>query len=103
MRRKILIRLLVIFAVVLSAGTVYAETQIDGPGSSSGDSESSDSLELHLPGGFTLEDDEGAIWNLNIAFDVVLYGTVLPSGAEKSWPAYGFSYSVTRRFIGATT
>ena len=92
MRRKILIRLLVIFAVVLSAGTVYAETQIDGPGSSSGDSENSDSLELHLPGIFTLEDDDGAIWNLNIAFGVVLYGAVLPPGATESWPAYGFIF-----------
>jgi len=90
MKNKALISLLVIFAVVLSTGVVYAVSPFDRGDSSV--SEFSGAVESSLPSRFVLEDDSGAKWNLNIAFGVVMYGTVLPPGETKPWPAYGFIF-----------
>jgi len=89
-KAKILASLLVIFAVVLSTGAAYAVSPFGGADSSV--SEFSGAVESNLSSRFVLEDDSGAKWNLNIAFGVVMYGTVLPPGATKPWPAYGFIF-----------
>jgi hypothetical protein len=84
MKNKALISLLVIFAVVLSTGVVYAVSPFDRGDSSvsefSGEAESR----------FVLEDSGGWTWHLSIAFGVVLHGTV--DTEYGTHPAYGFIF-----------
>ena len=81
MKRKTVVSLVVIFAVLLSsAGIAYAVPSIEEGGSIFGESQRSSR--------FVLEDSWGYSWNLNIAFGSVLYGSVTtPTG---TYPAYGF-------------
>lgn len=85
MKNKILLSLLVIFAVVLSTGVAYASTPFGEPDSSI----SVNSVESGLSSRFVLEDSSGLLWNLNIAHGCVLYGTMHHS---EVWPAYGFIF-----------
>lgn len=85
MKNKILLSLLVIFAVVLSTGVAYASTPFGEPDSSI----SVNSVESGLSSRFVLEDNYGHLWNLNIAYGCVLYGTMHHS---EDWPAYGFIF-----------
>ena len=85
MKSKILTSILVVLAVVLSAGIAYAST----PFGELDLSISVDPVESSLSSRFVLEDSYGHLWNLNIAYGCILYGTV---HHEEVWPAYGFLF-----------